>query len=198
MVRQMRIISAKFVTAGVSVEGCPTDGRPAIIVAGRSNVGKSSLINAVTGRPGLARTSRRPGKTQALLFYLFNEAFYLVDLPGYGYAAAPDRVREQWGPLVEGYLTQRSPPRGCLVLLDLRHPPSRQDLQLKAWLEAERLPIVYVATKADQVPRGLRRTHLEDLRAPLGLSENESPIPFSAKTGEGRQEIWRAVAPWLR
>ncbi len=193
----VRICSARFITAGTRVEDCPADGRPAIVVAGRSNVGKSSLINAMTGQRGLARTSRRPGTTQALLFYLVNDAFYLVDLPGYGYAAPPDHIRKQWGPLVEGYLTRRSQPRGCLVLLDLRHAPSPQDLQLKAWLEAERLRTVYVATKADQVPRGRRRTHQEDLRRALDLTNDQALILFSAKTGEGRQEVWRIAAAWL-
>lgn len=190
----MRVISARFVKTGVRVADCPSDGHPAIAVAGRSNVGKSSLLNTLTGERGLARISRRPGKTQALQFYLLNETFYLVDLPGYGYAAAPASVRQTWGPLIEGYLRRQPPPRGCLVLLDLRHPPSPRDLQMKAWLEAERIQTVYIATKADQVTSSRCPAHLATLRAGLRLSGRARLIPFSAKTGEGRCEVWNAVS----
>src|SRR5262250_1603041 len=147
----MKIKSAKFVKSATSPEHYPRDGRPEIAFLGRSNVGKSSLINSLLGVRGLARTSSTPGRTQLINFFLINDAFYLVDLPGYGYARVPSEVKREWGPMVEKYLARRPNLVLSVLITDSRHKPTELDLQMIDWLRAKNRPFVIAATKADKL-----------------------------------------------
>src|SRR5215467_8709615 len=147
----MKITGATFVKSATSPEHYPRDGRAEIAFIGRSNVGKSSLINSLLGTKGLARTSSTPGRTQLINFFLINGAFYFVDLPGYGYARVPSEIKREWGPMIEKYLASRPNLVLSIVITDSRHEPSKLDLLMKEWLMQRGLPFVIVATKADKL-----------------------------------------------
>ncbi|MGB9803631.1 ribosome biogenesis GTP-binding protein YihA/YsxC [Desulfofundulus sp.] len=193
----MNIVSAEFVRSITELNRCPDGGRPEVALAGRSNVGKSSLLNCLVNRRNLARTSNTPGRTRTINFYLINKRFYLVDLPGYGYARVPEKVRLNWGPLIEGYLSHRPELRGVVQIVDLRHPPTAQDVQLYQWLKHHHLPAVVVATKADKLSRSQGLQQLQVVRQTLGLVEEDRLIKFSARTREGRDELWRVIEDWV-
>lgn len=175
----------------------PADHRPEVAFLGRSNVGKSSLINCLLGRKNLARTSSTPGKTRGIFFYLVNGSFYLVDLPGYGYASVSKSVRRNWVMLIEGYLQTRRMLCGCVHLIDARHPPTEDDLLMKQWLNYYRVPQLTVATKADKLSRGALTSRLKMLHGELGLSAEKSPIAFSALKGSGREKLWAEIGRML-
>ncbi len=192
----MRIQTAEFVTSAGGTDQFPGGGRPEVAFAGRSNVGKSSLINRLLGRRALARTSSTPGRTRTINFYAVNAAFLFVDLPGYGYAKVSRAVQEGWWALVESYLADRIPLRGVVHLTDARHPPTEQDRELQAFLAAVRVPCVHALTKGDKVPRALRGAALRTAREALGPAASEA-IVFSAETGEGAADLWRAIEAML-
>lgn len=171
----------------------PRDGLPEIALVGRSNVGKSSCINRLTGQKDLARTSNRPGKTQALLFYAIEDRFYLVDLPGYGFARVPLEVKAAWGRLIEGYLADRPTLAGLIHLTDIRHPPTDDDRRMGAWIRHHRVPALVLATKADKVARSARRPRLDAIREGLDLPAGVEVAAFSAATGEGADAAWRWI-----
>ena len=187
----MKIKSAKFVKSATSPEHYPRDGRPEIAFMGRSNVGKSSLINSLLGVKGLARTSNTPGRTQLVNFFLINESFYFVDLPGYGYARVPTAVKREWGPMVDKYLATRPNLMLSIVITDSRHEPTDLDLQMKEWLEAKGKPFVIVATKADKLSSNQLRASLG--RASSVLKQGEI-ISYSAVTKRGADRIWKEIA----
>ena len=189
----MRVVSAAIVESAGRLDQFPRGERPEVAFAGRSNVGKSSLINRLLGRRGLARTSSTPGRTRTINFYLVNEAVLFADLPGYGYAKVSRSLQEDWWVLVEGYLTHRVPLRGVVHLVDARHPPTDRDQGLQDFLVAVGAPSVVVLTKADKVPRGQRRPVQAAAARLLGLARPEMGLFFSAETGEGAPELWRAV-----
>jgi GTP-binding protein len=189
----MRVVSAAIVESAGRLDQFPRGERPEVAFAGRSNVGKSSLINRLLGRRGLARTSSTPGRTRTINFYLVNEAVLFADLPGYGYAKVSRSLQEDWWALVEGYLTHRVPLRGVVHLVDARHPPTDRDQGLQDFLVAVEAPSVVVLTKADKVPRGQRRAVQAAAARLLGLARPEMGLFFSAETGEGAPELWRAV-----
>lgn len=190
------IHSAVFVTSAVSPQGYPREGLPEIAFAGRSNVGKSSLINALLGRKKLVRTSATPGRTQTLNFFRINDAFLFVDLPGYGYAKVPPKIREQWGPMVERYLSGRKELAGLVQIMDVRHPPTPDDVQLWNWLQTKGIRAVPVLTKADKIPRGKRTAQLQAAARTLGLDPEELLV-FSAVTREGIDALWEKILPWI-
>ncbi len=192
----MRIQTAAFVTSAGRTDQFPGGGRPEVAFAGRSNVGKSSLINRLLGRRALARTSSTPGRTRTINFYAVNDAFLFVDLPGYGYAKVSRSVQEGWWALVESYLADRVPLRGVVHLTDARHPPTEQDRELQAFLAAVGVPCVHVLTKGDKLPRGLRGAARRAAREALGPVAPEA-IVFSAETGEGAADLWRAIEAML-
>ncbi len=186
----MRVTSATFVKSATSLEHYPRDGRPEIAFMGRSNVGKSSLINSLLGVKGLARTSSTPGRTQLINFFLINDAFYFVDLPGYGYARVPRDVKKQWGPMVEKYLATRPGLVLSILITDSRHEPTELDLLMKKWLEARGKPFITVATKADKLSSNQLRASL--VRASAIVGSNQL-VAYSAVTGSGAARLWKEI-----
>ena len=186
----MKITSATFVKSATSPEHYPRDGRPEIAFMGRSNVGKSSLINSLLGVRGLARTSSTPGRTQLVNFFLINHAFHFVDLPGYGYARVPRDVKKLWRPMVEKYLATRPGLMLSIVITDSRHEPTELDLRMKQWLEAREKPFIVVATKADKLSSNQLRASLSRASAVLGINE---VVAYSAVTRSGAARIWKEI-----
>src|SRR5512137_660434 len=174
----MIIQSASFVTSAPSLAGCPATVLPEIAFAGRSNVGKSSLVNALLNRKGLVRTSSTPGRTQMLNFFAINEALHFVDLPGYGFARAPRAVRERWQPMVRGYLGGRANLKAVVWLLDARREPSAEDLEFLDWLEEAGCPTIPVVTKVDKLSRNQLARSLAVIARATGLA-TELFTPFS-------------------
>ena len=171
----------------------PDSPYPEFAFAGKSNVGKSSLINALMNRKSLARTSAQPGKTQTINFYNINDAFYYVDLPGYGYAKVPVEQKVKWGNMIERYL-QTSPMLKCVFLLiDIRHEPSANDKVMYDWIREKGYTPVIIATKADKLKRSQMQKHVKMVREGLQLGENGMVIPFSSVTKQGREEIWELI-----
>ncbi|OGP83984.1 MAG: YihA family ribosome biogenesis GTP-binding protein [Deltaproteobacteria bacterium RBG_13_65_10] len=192
----MKILSAEFVTAAHAPGRYPPPALPEIVFAGRSNVGKSSLLNALLGRKGLARTSGTPGRTQAIQFYRVNGKFLFVDLPGYGYAQVPEAIRRTWRPLVEGYFSDRPVVRATVVILDIRRDPGEDDLRLLQYLAHARIPAILVLTKADKIARGRIQARVAAI-ARAGLGELTLPegdlIVFSSTMGLGKSALWRRI-----
>jgi len=193
----MKIVSAEFVKSSTGLENCPGQGHLEVALAGRSNVGKSSLLNKLTNRKKLARISNTPGRTQTINYYIINGNIYLVDLPGYGYAKVPEKIRAKWGPMIEGYLSGREQLQGVIVLVDIRHQPTAQDMQMCRWLRFYGLPFAVVATKADKISRGRIQKHLAVVKKTLELGKEDILIPFSAQTGAGREEVLEIIEKWL-
>ncbi|MEK7244243.1 MAG: ribosome biogenesis GTP-binding protein YihA/YsxC [Thermodesulfobacteriota bacterium] len=189
----MKILSAEFVLSAKEPAHYPPAGLPEIAFAGRSNVGKSSLINTLLNRKGLARTSNTPGRTQEINFFRVNERFAFIDLPGYGYAKVPEAIRKQWGPMVETYLRERDTLRLVVVILDVRRDPSEEDLQLMQWLQFYRIRFLVCLTKIDKVSHNQLSERRRRIGMALGLPPAPAPIAFSAKTGEGKELLWREI-----
>jgi GTP-binding protein len=189
----MIVKKAELVAVAVHANGYPDDDMPEIAFAGRSNVGKSSLLNLLTGRRGLAKVSGNPGKTRTINFYLINDEFRIVDLPGYGYAKLSKSITENWGEMVEAYLKSRERLVLVVLLADIRHRPSTQDIQLFEWLKAYELNTLIVATKADKISRGAVAGNLRIIRETLGLSPDETVIPVSALKKTGVEKLLAAV-----
>ncbi|MGA7879006.1 MAG: ribosome biogenesis GTP-binding protein YihA/YsxC [Desulfoferrobacter sp.] len=190
------IKSAEFVTSAVKPGQYPPENFPEVAFAGRSNVGKSSLINCLARRKKLVRTSRTPGRTQTINFFVINGAFYFVDLPGYGFAKVPASVRAQWGPMVETYLSKRRSLRGVVQIMDARRPPTGDDLQLWNWLRVNRIASLGVLTKVDKLPRGKQKESLLHATQSLTVSAEEL-ILFSAVSNQGRKELLERLAVWF-
>ncbi|MEQ2370362.1 ribosome biogenesis GTP-binding protein YihA/YsxC [Blautia sp. CLA-JM-H16] len=171
----------------------PDTGRPEVAFAGKSNVGKSSLINGLMNRKALARTSAQPGKTQTINFYNINEAMYLVDLPGYGYAKVSAAEKEKWGKMIEGYLHKSKELRAVFLLVDIRHKPSANDKQMYDWICHNGYEPVIIATKLDKLKRSQVAKSLKEIRTGLGLPKDGKILPFSAETKQGRDEIWALI-----
>ena len=192
----MKISSAEFVLSAFAEGQWPRGGLPEVAFLGRSNVGKSSLINSLLNVRGLARTSNTPGRTQALNFFLINRRFHFVDLPGYGYARVPRDVRESWGQLVTGYLAKREPLVLSIQIVDSRHEPTSLDLQLREWLLAEGKPFLTVATKSDKLSQNELSRNLARARQVLraaGDGSGDEVVAYSAVTRRGRENVWRAI-----
>lgn len=191
----MKITSAEFIKSAFDKSHWTDDRLPEIAFLGRSNVGKSSLINSLLQRKGLARTSNTPGRTQSINFFLINEEFYFVDLPGYGYARVSKQMRSDWGKMAEEYLSERDELKLSVQLIDSRHKPTALDRQLNEWLRFYQKPHIVVATKADklsnnQLNKILRQTEEE-------LSESKI-IAYSSVTGKGKDALWREIEQALK
>ena len=189
----MKVTSAEFIISAVAPKQYPTDGLPEIALVGRSNVGKSSLINKMLNRKTLARTSSKPGKTQTLNYFKINNALYFVDFPGYGYAKVAKSIKSQWGSMIETYLTKRKELVVVVQLVDLRHPPSKDDITMYDWCKQIGLPSIIVATKGDKIARGRWLQHTKIIRQDLGLRETDSILVFSSETGQGKDELWGEI-----
>lgn len=177
---------------------------PEFAFAGKSNVGKSSLINALINRKALARTSSEPGKTQTINFYRVvskyeegDKDFYYVDLPGYGYAKVSQAEREKWGNLIEGYLNNSVNLKVVFLLVDIRHDPSSADRQMFDWVVAQGFHPVVIATKSDKINRSQIQKQLKTIRTVLGMSKEDILFPFSSETKQGREEIWQYIESYL-
>ncbi len=171
----------------------PDHTLPEIAFAGKSNVGKSSLINALMNRKALARTSAKPGKTQTINFYNINEEMYLVDLPGYGYAKVSEQEKAQWGKLIERYLHGSKQLRAVFLLIDIRHDPSANDKMMYDWIIYNGYHPVIIATKLDKINRSQIQKNVKIVRQGLGMEKDGIIIPFSAETKQGRDEIWALI-----
>lgn len=189
----MKIKKAEFKGVFVDIKQLPELAWPEVAMVGRSNVGKSSLINKLVNRKKLAKSSSTPGKTRTINYYLINDEWHMVDLPGYGYAKVSKTERAKWGQMIEAYLSQRKQLKGVLQILDIRHPPSADDIMMKDWLGHHEIPVLLVATKADKISRGSRLQHLAVIRRELKVPLEQMPICFSAETGEGADEIKAAL-----
>ncbi len=189
----MHIKSAEFVTSAVKPEHYPAPDYPEVAFAGRSNVGKSSLINKLVNRRGLVKTSNTPGRTQLINFFLVNGGLSLVDLPGYGYAKVPAAVKRQWGPMVEAYIANRTTLKAVVLLMDIRRTPRAEEFNLMDWLRHHEIPMILVLTKADKLSKtqqGKQRKAAADI---LGL-EPDDFVLFSAKSGLGATALWQLIA----
>jgi len=189
----MRAVQASFVCSALLPKDFPQDKRPEFAFVGRSNVGKSSLLNTLLHRKELARTSGKPGKTQTINFFDVDGECYFVDLPGYGYARVSKAVKEEWGRRMTDYLRDREALRMVALLVDARHEPSDSDLNMLEILEQSEKPTLIVATKFDKVKRSLRQKHIKIVREGLGLDTDALVIPFSSVTAEGVREIWEVI-----
>ena len=168
----------------------PDNTKPEFAFAGKSNVGKSSLINALMNRKAYARTSSQPGKTQTINFYNINDALYYVDLPGYGYAKVAQEVKAKWGKMIENYLHQSPMLKRVFLLIDIRHEPSVNDKTMYDWIVYNGYQPVIIATKLDKINRSQVQKHMKMVRQGLGIGQDVTVIPFSAETKQGRDEIW--------
>lgn len=164
-----------------------------VAFAGKSNVGKSSLINALMNRKSLARTSAQPGKTQTINFYNINDAMYLVDLPGYGYAKASEEVKAKWGKMIENYLHTSKKLKAVFLLIDIRHDPSANDRMMYEWMVYQGFAPIIIATKLDKIKRSQIQKQIKAIREGLGVQPGTTIIPFSAETKQGRDEIWELI-----
>lgn len=171
----------------------PKNGRPEIAFAGKSNVGKSSLINALMNRKSLARTSSQPGKTQTINFYNVNDSMYLVDLPGYGYAKVSQNEKEKWGKMIENYLHQSKQLKAVFLLIDIRHEPSANDKQMYEWISYQGYDPIIIATKLDKISRSQSQKQVKLIKDKLQVKPGTKILPFSAQTKQGRDEIWEVM-----
>lgn len=189
----LKIKTAEFKGCYLDLGQLPEENMPEIAMVGRSNVGKSSLINRIVNRKNLAKSSSTPGKTRTINFYLCNQGWHLVDLPGYGFARVSKAEQRKWGKILEKYLSSRSQLQGVIQLLDIRHPPSDNDQLMIDWLMHHEIPILLVATKADKISRGARSRQIATLRRTLNLPADQQIIVFSAENGEGVMEVLAAI-----
>ncbi len=191
----MKILSAEFVISAATPKQFPIDRRPQIAFAGRSNVGKSSIINTLLHRRNLVKASATPGKTQLINFFVINDGFYFVDLPGYGFARVPRAVADAWAPMVEGYLKGSPGLQAVVVLLDARREPDERDKRLIDWLRHYDIPAIYALTKADKLNRREAERAQQEIHAHLGI---EAPLLLtSAKAGLGIRELWTEIGKKL-
>ena len=188
----------EFVRSAASPRDFPSDGLPEVAVVGRSNVGKSSLLNRLTGVKKLAFVSKTPGRTQLINFFRVGSELYLADLPGYGFAKVPDRVRKNWETLISSYLFGREELKLALLLVDMRRDPMASDLQVRDLLIEAEVPIVVVATKADKLSGNKRTQQMFKLDKAFGADSTSAPLSFSAVTNEGRKELWMVIENQIR
>ncbi|MCM3765473.1 ribosome biogenesis GTP-binding protein YihA/YsxC [Neobacillus niacini] len=193
----MKVTSSEIVISAVKPEQYPESNLPEFALAGRSNVGKSSFINKMLNRKGLARISSKPGKTQTLNFYLINELLHFVDVPGYGYAKVSKTERAAWGKMIETYFTTREQLRAVVLIVDLRHPPTEDDIMMYDFLKHYEIPCVVIATKADKIPKGKWQKHLKVTRESLELDPGDHIVLFSSETGEGKDKAWAILESYM-
>ena len=192
----MHILSAQFITSAVKPAQYPPPQFPEVAFAGRSNVGKSSLINTLVNRKRLVKTSSTPGRTQLINFFLVNGGLSLVDLPGYGYAKVPFAVKKKWGPMIETYLSTRPGLAVVVLLMDIRRTPKQEEFRMFDWLAHYGIPVVPVLTKADKLSKTKQKKQLKATAGTLDIPEQEL-ILFSAKNRLGKKDLWRRMARYV-
>jgi len=193
----MKVTKAEIEISAVSKAQYPRTNLPEIALAGRSNVGKSSFINCIIGRKNLVRTSSKPGKTRTLNFYTINDSFYFVDVPGYGYAKVSKKEREKWGRMMEEYFETRNELRLVVLIVDIRHQPTKEDIQMYDYVNYLELPLLVIATKLDKLPKNKRQTHLQQVKKAFSQEEDVVVIPFSAETSENKDVVWKEIEKYL-
>ncbi len=189
----MVIKNAELETVCGITSKLPDNNLPEIAFAGKSNVGKSSLINSLLNRKALARTSSQPGKTQTINFYNINKELYFVDLPGYGYAKVSTEIRAKWGKMIERYLHSSKQLKIVFLLIDIRHEPSENDCMMYDWIVSNGYEPIIIATKLDKIKRSQLQKNIKIIRQKLGMPQDTHIIPFSAVTKQGRDEIWDLI-----
>lgn len=193
----ININNAKFEITAVKPEQYPKSDKPEITFVGRSNVGKSSLINSMLNRKSLARVAATPGLTRVINFYNVDNILYFVDLPGYGFAKVSKTEKESWGSVVETYLKTRKQLKLVIMLVDIRHSPTDDDKLMNDWLKCNGIPYLIAATKLDKIPRSKVKERVCDIRKVLELSDSVKVIPFSSETKQGREELWNEIKSQL-
>lgn len=187
------IQKAEIIISAVQEEQYPKIRLPEVAIAGRSNVGKSSLINTLLNRKKLARTSSKPGRTRTINFYNIEDELLFVDVPGYGYAKVSKGELEKWSNMMEHYFSTRETLAKAILIVDLRHKPTAQDVQMYEYLKHLEIPVIVVATKADKVKRGVRNRHINQVFNTLNVADGDVVIPFSSETGEGKNDVWSKI-----
>lgn len=195
--KKMKVTSAEILISAVTKQQYPEDKLPEIALAGRSNVGKSTFINRMIQRRSLARTSSKPGKTQTLNFYKINDAFYFVDVPGYGYAQVSKKEREKWGGMMEEYFETRDTLSVVVIVTDSRHKPTDDDIQMYAYLKYIQVPVVIIATKIDKLSRSQRNKQIQQMKRNLNIDPQDHFVPFSGITGEGKDHVWSILKHYI-
>lgn len=186
----MKIIKSDLHAIAVGPKQYPQDELPEIAFAGRSNVGKSSFINSMIDRANLARTSGKPGKTRTINFYIINDSFRFVDLPGYGYAIASKTEREKWGEIIERYLTDRKNLKEVILIVDIRHEPTDQDLMMYQWIKSFGYTGIVIATKADKISKGNWQKHVNIIKKKLEIKDINLIIPYSSEKKINKDKVW--------
>lgn len=189
----MKIRNAEITMSAINKSQYPDEGIPEIALVGRSNVGKSSTVNTLLNRRNFARTSQTPGKTRTINFYLINQEFFFVDLPGYGYAKVAKSEKEKWGTIMERYLQERDELCSILLLVDIRHEPTNDDVMMYQWIKHFGYNCVVIATKADKISRGQYQKHMSIIRKKLQLEKDEKILPISSLKKTGVEEIWAEI-----
>lgn len=193
MVIKMKIRSSEITMSAVNKSQYPPEGIPEIALVGRSNVGKSSIVNTLLNRRNFARTSQTPGKTRTINFYLINEEFYFVDLPGYGYARVAKSEKQKWGGIMERYLSDRDVLCAIFLLVDIRHEPTEDDKLMYEWVKHFGYNCVVIATKSDKISRGQYQKHISAIRRKLQMAADEKVIPVSSLKKTGVEELWNEI-----
>ncbi|MGN9165682.1 ribosome biogenesis GTP-binding protein YihA/YsxC [Tissierellaceae bacterium HCP3S3_D8] len=193
----MKIVKSDLQAIAVKPEQYPQDDLVEIAFAGRSNVGKSSFINSMINRKNLARTSGKPGKTRTINFYLINEQFRMVDLPGYGYAQVSKSEKDKWGHIIESYLSERENLREVILIVDIRHEPTNQDLMMYDWIRSFGFKGLVIATKADKISRGNWQRHINIIMKKLGIKDRNLVIPYSSENKVNKDQIFQILHPIL-
>lgn len=186
----MKIIKSDLDAIAVEPKQYPKDELPEVAFAGRSNVGKSSFINSMINRKNLARTSGKPGKTRTINFYIINDSFRFVDLPGYGYAQVSKKEKEKWGHIIEEFLVNRETLREVVLIVDIRHEPTAQDVIMYDWIKSFGYSGIVIATKADKISRGAYQRHIKIIKNKLKIKDVNLILPYSAEKKTNKEEVW--------
>lgn len=195
--KPMKVTKAEIEISAVSNAQYPKTNLPEIALAGRSNVGKSSFINRMIGRKNLVRTSSKPGKTRTLNFYRINDFFYFVDVPGYGYAKVSKKEREKWGRMMEEYFETRDELQLVVLIVDIRHQPTREDIQMVNYITYLEIPMLIIATKLDKVAKNKRPQHVKKMKQLFSEYDDVTVIPFSSETSENKELVWKEIKQYI-